>query len=551
MSRVASSPKATQTPTSTNLDEEGDTVAIPRAQPAPAAVDDPVDEEETPAPTTVETPSPALLPVQAPLPTTATITTDSPREMSTTIKETPLTTTSSLPRTSASPPRARPTSLESSTLEEPSSDPLALVKTVIAPLSLPTSLLTSPLPLSLALPTLIPADVPISPSSVVTILPTSASTLGFATTVRRPPHLPSNGFPLPSPTSSTARPAETLSPAEQRANSTGVISGISLAALVAVLLLLVAAPQIKACLFRQKRDDEDVINPWTMSKNVVVRAQKDKDDDEISWFSGSTTDGLGEKAEKGSPHGRVMMVEHSSERDLPLQHNLAGIGRRNTLRSIRSGASSPPGPDFASFPSCPPTIVYSLPPPEPEATFPFVPPRRTLTPQSFPSTPTSQVFPSSPLRSANTLPFSTPGKADVHGYYPPSTPPLGSLYTQDQWQHILSSPPIRSPASTKTLSSSAASTAPLRHPRAPSSVYDDTDDLAYPVATYDSRLPHRHEPPSPQRPPRPHLPIRLEGLAAAAQRSASYRSESFPITLSTEFGEDTVVAGGVGWKKVR
>lgn len=188
---------------------------------------------------------------------------------------------------------------------------------------------------------------------------------------------------------------------------------------------------------------------------------REKDDDEVSWFSGSTTHG--DLSEDGmtvleDEKAGMRMRSRNAGGDgsfhlvqtLPYQprskDNIAGIGRRDTLRSILQVPDDvpPPQAEFVAMPRTP-TIIYS-PPPEDSDLAVFrsnphhnlhldmggqeegVPARRTilapLAPMSFPATPSS--FPSTPA-SAIANPF--------------STPPLSGLYSSSEWQHILATPP--------------------------------------------------------------------------------------------------------------
>ncbi|GAA6044369.1 hypothetical protein JCM8097_006463 [Rhodosporidiobolus ruineniae] len=529
--------------------DEAKGVALPVQHPVPAgaAASDPDEGEEK-----EDSASPTAATSAAATSTAAATTTRA--VSSTAAQDTPIKAADPAPTKSSSSPTTttRPSAAASTTSASPADTPSASsspsVKTVVAPVALPTFLLTSPAPTASAVSTLSSdGTATASPETFSEALAEVISSQGFVTTIRRgasPMSVPSGSH-----TSDALHPSQSLSEATQRANSTGLFTGISLAALVAILLLLVAAPKIKECIVGDGKrgkgaDDDDSIWGPEVSTITLPRRSRPDDDDAYSWSSGSD-----EKGEKAFSSSSVTMVEHPSRAHLPLKGNVAGIGRRNTLKSIVDVPAGlpPPQAEFVVFPRTP-TIIYSPPPPEPEPPMSFEPPRRILTPQSFPSTPTSQSFPPTPSRTPHPL---------LAGHYPPSTPPLSGLYSHGEWQRILHSPPILSPPPS-TVGSSVSSPSrqqPRRPRRSPSpQESQQLEDLADDVDADDdasiySRPSMMHPPPGltppHQRPPLPLLPMRLDGLAAMAARSGTM--DSFPATPSTECAEESVV--GTGWRR--
>ncbi|BGP16877.1 hypothetical protein JCM10213_007324 [Rhodosporidiobolus nylandii] len=541
MSRVSS---AAATPTATALPDSSQdvsSIALPR-QPS-STQDQGADASTAADPTPVTFSSPAAADTDAPTSTAAAEDSSSAAD-ATSPSASPARTSTRAPRptnASVSPPAIT---------VDPLSDAAASIRTVVASLSLPSGLLTSPLPLTLGLPTLISLD-----SSIATALP--GPTQGFATSVRRLPDPTETGVSA-SPPSDQPHPSATATRAAERAASYGKFTGLCLAGLVLILLLLLLAPKLKACCFsKRKRKDERGVSSndvWAPGGSAATFPRRgEKDDDEVSWFSGSTADGgLNEKDEKPTSSASLTtLVEHAGGDDgsSGMKENVAGIGRRNTLKSIVNVPRDvpPPQAEFVAFPRTP-TIIYSPPPAEAAQPFPFSPPRRILTPQSFPSTPTTQSFPRSPSR--------TPQPLRLDEQYPPSTPPLSGLYSQGEWSRILHSPPILSPPG--TIASSVASPDRSRsttphsdYPYADSATDDDASVYSRPSMVLPAPPPLA----AGQRPPLPRLPMKLEGLAAAAAAARSRAlsevggMESFPVTPSTECAEESVV--GAGWRRAR
>ncbi|GAA6003033.1 hypothetical protein JCM10207_001955 [Rhodosporidiobolus poonsookiae] len=508
-------------------------VALPRRPLAPAAAGEEGDEAAEPITTAASEFPETTRTTSAPATTTA-----SPPLLETITADPPPTTTTSTRSSTRQVAAAAATTESPSTTTSPSRVLSVNMESLVASLVHPSPLIAT-LPLSLALPSLLTTT---SSSG----LSTATSMQGFATTVRRPQYLPPGGETR-SPATATldsAHPSQSLSQAAQRANSTGMFTGISLGVLVAILLLLVASPSILACFKRKKEvKDDDTDSMWGPSKPEVVAGRREKDDDEHSWISGSTLDG--EAAEKDAFSASTVTMVESSQGHSPVKDNYAGIGRRNTLKSIVNVPRdvAPPQAEFVAFPRTP-TIIYSPPPAEHEPPLPFEPPRRILTPQSFPSTPTSQSFPPTPSRAPHPRPPAMP-------QYPPSTPPLSGLYSQGEWSRILHSPPILSPPST-VASTPARDRTPSPHSMR--SLHHDgyeteDDDLSiYSRPSMMLPAPPALAHPS-QCPPLPLLPVRLEGLAAAAAAARSNALndnyggvESFPVTPSSEVDEAAVEA---------
>ncbi|GAA5971126.1 hypothetical protein JCM11641_004154 [Rhodosporidiobolus odoratus] len=513
-------------------------VALPRQQAAPAdtSSDDGDDSSPTLSSAAVSFTSPSAPDVTA---TSSTVDDD---EDATSVQSIPSTSSSSV-RITTRPQRATPTlaDLVTSNADASTSSVINL------PLTLPSAL-ASTLPLGLSLTSALPLDASTS------TLP--AAPQGFSTSIRRPFPLPAPTGTRSTPTSDAAHPHKSVSEAAARANATGMFTGISLAALVLVLVLLVSAPKIKSMCCGRRRKDKTPDQTWTPGGTAATfKKRTEKDDDEVSWFSGSTADGgLNEKDEKYGSSSSCTVVEYSNGHELS-KENLAGIGRRNTLKSLRKASQDyePPQAEFVTYPRTP-TIIYSPPPNEPAPPLPtFSPPRRILTPQGFPSTPSAHSLASGVGRTAQPLPPMPTGQ------YAPSTPPLGSLYTEGQWQRILHSPPILSPPSAVG-SPSYPSPHHLHHDyhhqqqqhqvreRTPSPLqYDDDDASIY--SRPSMMLPAPPPLAAAQRPPLPLLPVRLEGLAAAAARSRAMSTvggaESFPATPTTEYTDESVV----GWKR--
>ncbi|GAA5896467.1 hypothetical protein JCM6882_001021 [Rhodosporidiobolus microsporus] len=532
-------------------DGEAETsVALPRQPPTPAAIDD---EEEAASPSTE--------------PSSAASSADETRTTSALSEdEAEAAETANPPATSSTAPSlARPSRTLAAALSAISDkDPtipitVPSIRIVTTPLTLPSILATLPLSARLSLLPHLPSDA-ISSAPALLSSPTASSAQGFATTIRRVAHPApeATGVFAPSPTLEHPRPSETESQAVQRANSTGMFTGVSLAGLLVILLLLIISPRLKSCCVssarKRAKQEDDADSLWGTNGVVADHARRGRREggSTKSWGSGLSGDsGFAEiKDEKLATSSSLTLVEHPDDGGAVLmKENVAGIGRRNTLKSIINVPVDilPPQAEFVAFPRTP-TIIYSPPPREPEPPIPFSPPRRVYTPQSFPSTPTYETFPPAPSRTP--LP---------PGHYPPSTPPLSGLYSNGEWQRILHSPPILSPPSTVAGSSRGASPVHLirhEHDRSPSPLASvDYDDDASIYSRPSMMLPSSVGlTPAHQRPPLPLLPMRLEGLAAAAARSRVYNElggpvESFPVTPSTEYAEDSVV--GVGWKRGR
>lgn len=225
-----------------------------------------------------------------------------------------------------------------------------------------------------------------------------------------------------------------------------------------ILLALVFIPKFLR-MFKNRDKDPSKADKWKPGQTGdrgIGYQKREKEDDEVSWFSGSTTHG--DLSEDGGSmldekRGMRMRAPEGAGGDgssfhlvqtLPYQPrpkpNIAGIGRRDTLRSIVQVPDDvpPPQAEFVAMPRTP-TIIYSPPPedadlavfrqhphlPSSAADFDTPARRNILTPLTFPTTPSS--FPSTP--------------ASAHGHNPFSTPPLSGLYSSSEWQHILATPP--------------------------------------------------------------------------------------------------------------
>lgn len=234
-----------------------------------------------------------------------------------------------------------------------------------------------------------------------------------------------------------------------------------------ILLALVFIPKlIRKYKNRDKAPHKaDHWKPGQTGDRGIGYQKREKEDDEVSWFSGSTTHGdlsedghsTFEDEKSGGARMRVRQVGGQGDdssfhlvQTLPYQprskNNIAGIGRRDTLRSIVQVPNDvpPPQAEFVAMPRTP-TIIYS-PPPEDSDLAVFrsqqqqtplsqlqhpdqfdTPTRRNiLTPLTFPTTPSS--FPSTPASA-------------MMGANPFSTPPLSGLYSSTEWAHILATPP--------------------------------------------------------------------------------------------------------------
>ncbi|GAA6007361.1 hypothetical protein JCM11491_003103 [Sporobolomyces phaffii] len=353
------------------------------------------------------------------------------------------------------------------------------------------------------------------------VLLTPSTSQGFVTATRARGAQPTDG--AASPTGSGDSPL--LTPSEKRGRDSAQITGIALGALVVILLALVFIPKfIRMFKNRDKGPSKaDKWKPGQTGDRGIGYQKREKEDDEVSWFSGSTTHGgLSEDGrstledEKGGGAARVRMRSRGSAggddssfhlvQTLPYQprskNNIAGIGRRDTLKSIVQVRDDvpPPQAEFVAMPRTP-TIIYSPPPEDSdlavfrsnprhahESDFDTPARRNILTPLTFPTTPSS--FPSTP--------------ASAHGHNPFSTPPLSGLYSSSEWQHILATPPDHRDADTPSPPPSAhvaaaAEPTPYRDPRrrstlpspnlshcAPPSSYNETDSI-YSVSGVASR----------------------------------------------------------------
>ncbi|GAA6063374.1 hypothetical protein JCM10212_000313 [Sporobolomyces blumeae] len=429
--------------------------------PSPTSTDDPATTSAIPVATTSAPPAPVRTTT-----TTTMATTTSPRP------------TAATATSSDAPDRAPTTSNDpapAAVQDPPAQTEPASPATPLTPLGPGSIVAGSPTVLAVAIPTdptSIAVPTTLADGSTTTVfnlapqpvLLTPSSTQGFVTSVRDRSGLATDAASATS-TGDAINPGSddprhpTLTQAEKRQNSSATITGIALGALVVILLSLVLIPK----LFRMrkaKKERKEEQEQWKVGKKgergigyvkggKVFRGGgestadlRQKDADEISWFSGSTADGGlsddGTESEGKSAVRMRMRPTDGSNDDVGSFHlvqtlpynpnrsrdNLAGIGRRDTLRSIVRVPNDvpPPQAEFVAMPRTP-TIVYS-PPPEDSDLAVFrssdEPPHRNLTPLSFPTTPTS--FPSTPNN-----PF--------------STPPLSGLYSASEWQHILATPP--------------------------------------------------------------------------------------------------------------
>ncbi|GAA5878500.1 hypothetical protein JCM1840_005531 [Sporobolomyces johnsonii] len=492
----------------------------------------------------------------------ATTTSDAP---TTSVQATQSSTASPSPssapaRASSTRAQALPDAVESPSSSSPdtstSSVSSASAATVLQPLNLATALATSPLSSTATLS--LSTAVPLAAGPV---LLTSSSSQGFVISTRRP-----SPFSTDVPPFSASPSDQPVSRAQLRSNSSATITGISLAVLVGILLALVMIPKLTAIFKRPKEADEDV---WGTSKPAADRGieyikrserEKGKDDDEVSWFSGSTADGglsdsgstiVGDADDEKQPtrprKGETVLVHTLPYKSTQSRSkdNLAGIGRRDTLRSIINVPLDvpPPQAEFVAMPATP-TIIYSPPQEDLDRDRAFEPPVRSLTPLAFPSTPSNHSFPA------------TPNSARA---YPPATPPLSGLYSAGEWQQILASPP----------DSVAPSPSPPPAPRSRRPTTRDDDEDEGSVYSRSSTLapgmgmgmgmmmggvqpfafPH---PPSQahlaskgaSRPGLSLFPMRLGGLAGGARADGG---ESFPVTPATEYAEEMI--GGAGARR--
>ncbi|GAA5933052.1 hypothetical protein JCM1841_003228 [Sporobolomyces salmonicolor] len=245
----------------------------------------------------------------------------------------------------------------------------AAAATVLQPLNLATALATSPLASTATLS--LSTAVPLAAGPV---LLTPSSSQGFVISTRR-----SSSFSTDVPPFSASPSDQPVSRAQLRSNSSATITGISLAVLVGILLALVLIPKLANVFKRPKEADEDV---WGTSKPAAGRGieyikrgerEKGKDDDEVSWFSGSTADGglsesgstiVGDADDEKDParprRGETVLVQTLPYKptESRSKDNLAGIGRRDTLRSIINVPLDvpPPQAEFVAMPATP-TII--------------------------------------------------------------------------------------------------------------------------------------------------------------------------------------------------
>ncbi|GAA5897934.1 uncharacterized protein JCM6883_000866 [Sporobolomyces salmoneus] len=366
-------------------------------------------------------------------------------------------------------PSSVPTSLAS---------PLAGVNNIVSPSnnlgggggSNPTALNAAEL-VSILTPSTLPdgstTTIAIMAPNPVLLTPSAASaTQGFVTATRSRGAQSTDGVFNPG-TGESGDPTQ-MTPSEKRGRDSAQITGIALGALVVILLALVFIPKfIRKFKNRDKEPSKaDQWKPGQTGDRGIGYQKREKEDDEVSWFSGSTTHGDlsedGNSTFEDEKRGARMRVRPEGGgggddssfhlvQTLPYQpssrskNNIAGIGRRDTLRSIVLPPNDvpPPQAEFAAMPRTP-TIIYS-PPPEDSDLAVFrsqhhhheersdqydTPVRRNvLTPLGFPTTPSS--FPSTP--------------ASAIGHNPFSTPPLSGLYSSTEWAHILATPPDHHP----------------------------------------------------------------------------------------------------------
>ncbi|GAA5936498.1 uncharacterized protein JCM15063_001902 [Sporobolomyces koalae] len=414
------------------------------------------------------------------------------------------------PAPAASDNPSQPTTTAGPNSPAAASSPLAGVNNIVSPTGAgdATALgASSPVEIvSILAPTTLPdgstTTIALAPQPV---LLTPSASQGFVTATRTKGAQASDGALSPT---GTVNPA--LTPSEKRGRDSAQITGIALGALVIILLTLVFVPKfIRKFKNREKEPSKaDNWKPGQTGDRGIGYQKREKEDDEVSWFSGSTTHG--DLSEDGisvledEKRGMRMRLRGDAEGDdsnfhlvqtLPYQprskDNIAGIGRRDTMKSIVQAPEDvpPPQAEFVAMPRTP-TIIYS-PPPEDGDLAVFrsnphshpseydTPARRNiLTPLTFPTTPSS--FPSTPASAIGQNPF--------------STPPLSGLYSSSEWQHILATPPDHThgaspspPPSVRvaesrtgrrrsTLPPSALSSPNLSHCAPPSS-YNETESI--------------------------------------------------------------------------
>ncbi|GAA5975033.1 hypothetical protein JCM5350_004556 [Sporobolomyces pararoseus] len=300
-----------------------------------------------------------------------------------------------------------------------------------------------------------PSTLPDGSTTTIAIAPdpvllTPSASQGFVTATRSKGAQATDGVTSPTGTGESSP----LTPSEKRGRDSAQITGIALGALVVILLALVFIPKfIRQFKNRNKEPSKaDKWKPGQTGDRGIGYQKREKEDDEVSWFSGSTTHGDlsedGASTFEDEKSGAKMRMRNAGGggggddssfhlvQTLPYQprskNNIAGIGRRDTMRSIVQVPDDvpPPQAEFVAMPRTP-TIIYSPPPEDSDlAVFrsqQFDSPARgnILTPLTFPTTPSS--FPSTP--------------ASAIGHNPFSTPPLSGLYSSTEWQHILATPP--------------------------------------------------------------------------------------------------------------
>ncbi|GAA5953011.1 hypothetical protein JCM3765_003031 [Sporobolomyces pararoseus] len=353
-----------------------------------------------------------------------------------------------------------------------------------------------------------PSTLPDGSTTTIAIAPdpvllTPSASQGFVTATRSKGAQATEGVSSPTGTGESSP----LTPSEKRGRDSAQITGIALGALVVILLALVFIPKfIRQFKNRNKEPSKaDKWKPGQTGDRGIGYQKREKEDDEVSWFSGSTTHGDlsedGTSTFEDEKSGGKMRMRNAGGgggddssfhlvQTLPYQprskNNIAGIGRRDTMRSIVQVPDDvpPPQAEFVAMPRTP-TIIYSPPPEDSDLAvfrsqqFDSPARRNILTPLTFPTTPSS--FPSTP--------------ASAIGHNPFSTPPLSGLYSSTEWQHILATPPdsqrgvvtpspppppsarIAPERRRSTLPPSSALSSPNLSHCAPPSSYNDTESV--------------------------------------------------------------------------